>query len=63
MIIRDVNLLDVNKRYTYADYLQWHFEERVELIKGKLFKIAPAPNKLHQKNLKAISQTIIEFLK
>ena len=28
--------LDVNKVYTYADYLKWQFEERVELILGIL---------------------------
>ncbi len=24
--------------YTYADYLEWKFEERVELIKGRILK-------------------------
>jgi Uma2 family endonuclease len=33
--------------YTYADYLQWKFEERLELFKGKIFKLA-APNTKHQ---------------
>lgn len=32
--------------YTYADYLQWKFEERLELFKGKIFKLA-APNTKH----------------
>ncbi len=40
--------LDLNKAYTYADYLKWTFEERVELIKGKIFKMSPAPNRSHQ---------------
>jgi len=40
--------LDINKAYTYADYLKWTFEERVELIKGKLFKMSPAPGTRHQ---------------
>lgn len=40
--------LDLNKVYTYADYFKWNLEERVELIKGKIFKMAPAPNLLHQ---------------
>jgi Uma2 family endonuclease len=40
--------LDMNKVYTYADYFQWKFEERVELIKGKIFKMSPAPNRFHQ---------------
>lgn len=34
--------------YTYADYLQWTIAERVELIKGKIFKMSPAPNMRHQ---------------
>ncbi len=40
--------LDVNKVYTYADYFKWQFEERVELIKGRIFKMSPAPNRVHQ---------------
>ena len=40
--------LDLNKVYTYADYLKWTFEERVELIKGKIFEMSPAPDRLHQ---------------
>ncbi len=40
--------LDLNKVYTYADYLKWQFEERLELIKGKIFKMAPAPGSFHQ---------------
>src|SRR5579875_870365 len=38
---------DMNLRYTYADYLQWQFEERLELFKGKIFKLS-APNTKHQ---------------
>lgn len=41
--------LDLNKSYTYADYFTWQFKERVELIKGKIFKMSPAPNRIHQK--------------
>ncbi len=33
--------------YTYADYLQWQFEERLELFRGKIFKLS-APNTKHQ---------------
>jgi len=29
--------LDLAKSYTYADYIKWTFNERVELIKGKIF--------------------------
>jgi Uma2 family endonuclease len=41
--------LDLNKRYSYADYLTWQFQERVELIKGWVHKMSPAPNVTHQK--------------
>ncbi|PZV82226.1 Uma2 family endonuclease [Algoriphagus aquaeductus] len=34
--------------YTYADYLNWDFEEIVELIKGKMFAKAAAPSRRHQ---------------
>lgn len=40
--------LDLTKTYTYADYLKWTFDERLELIKGKIFKMSPAPNPAHQ---------------
>ena len=33
--------------YTYADYMQWKFKERLELFRGKVFKMA-APNTQHQ---------------
>ena len=47
--ITDINQLDLSKRYSYADYLLWQFDERVELIKGKLLKMSPVPNTKHQK--------------
>ncbi|PSL26100.1 Uma2 family endonuclease [Dyadobacter jiangsuensis] len=47
-IVTDINELDLSQSYTYADYLLWHFKERVELIKGKIFKMSPAPSTRHQ---------------
>jgi Uma2 family endonuclease len=47
----DLDLLiaqEPDASYTYADYLRWTFEERVELIKGKIFKFAAAPARKHQ---------------
>ena len=38
-----------NGSYTYADYLKFEFEEMVELIKGKIFRMSPAPRVFHQK--------------
>lgn len=47
-VITDINQLDFSKQYTYADYLTWQFNERVELIKGKIFRMSPAPLRSHQ---------------
>jgi len=47
-IITNIKQLDLKGSYTYADYLLWQFKERVELIKGKIFKMSPAPSRLHQ---------------
>ncbi len=40
--------LDLTKLYSYADYFKWKFEERVELIKGLIHKMSPAPSPTHQ---------------
>lgn len=48
MEITAFDQLDLNKVYSYADYLTWKFEERVELFKGKVFEILPTPNRQHQ---------------
>ena len=37
-----------NKKLTYADYLSFDFEHMVELIKGQLYKMTPAPSSFHQ---------------
>ncbi len=39
--------LDPNGVYSYADYLTWKFEQTLEIIKGKIFKLA-APGSKHQ---------------
>ena len=48
-MITDINQLDFNKTYSYADYLTWQFQEKLELIKGKIFKMSPTPNTMHQR--------------
>lgn len=35
--------------YTAADYLSWKFDGLVELIRGKIFKMSPAPGSNHQR--------------
>ncbi|HQQ97698.1 MAG TPA: Uma2 family endonuclease [Cyclobacteriaceae bacterium] len=44
----DVKEPDLAGTYTYADYLTWEWEQRAELILGKIFKMSPAPSHSHQ---------------
>jgi Uma2 family endonuclease len=55
--------LDFSKTYTYADYYSWKFEERLELIKGKIFKMSPAPSNAHQEIALNIASELRNFLK
>ena len=48
-MITDINLLDLEGKYSYADYLTWEFEERVEILKGKVFSMGATPNTSHQR--------------
>ncbi len=48
---------DPSLTYTYADYLKWQFEERLELFRGKIFKLS-FPNTMHQ----VISRNILVSL-
>lgn len=50
-------------KYTYADYLKWRLDEQVELIKGKIFKMSPAPKRIHQKVSIDIASKLYNFLK
>jgi Uma2 family endonuclease len=40
--------LDLNKRYTYADYLTWWDDKRRELVNGFIRMMTPAPKVRHQ---------------
>lgn len=48
--------------YTYADYLQWKFEERLELFRGRIFKLS-AQNTRHQVISGNLSAALNIFLK
>jgi len=49
-VISKVSDIDLSATYSYASYLRWKFEERVELIKGKVFQMS-APFVNHQRLL------------
>lgn len=60
-VITDINQLDLSKQYTYADYLKWQFEERIELLKGFVARMS-APNRYHQKISGVLQYKIQHFL-
>lgn len=55
--------IDLSKTYTYAEYLKFKFDERVELIKGKIFDMSPAPRTAHQRVSRQLSFQMISHLK
>lgn len=61
-VITSLDQLDLSKRYSYADYFKWKFQERVELIKGFIHRMTPAPAPVHQKIAKKLVLRIGNFL-
>lgn len=59
--ITSVDQLDLNGSYTYADYLKWKFKEQVELIKGKIMEMSPAPTSLHQRISMKLTGQFLKF--
>ena len=47
-IVTNFSDIDLTKQYSYSDYLLWQFSERVELIRGFVKKMSPAPSRYHQ---------------
>jgi Uma2 family endonuclease len=54
---------DLTGSYNYSDYVSWQWPEMVELIRGKIFKMSPAPTSTHQKVSGRLFLTIGNFLK
>lgn len=63
MEITELSQLDLNKTYSYFDYLTWKFQERVELYKGKIFEMSPAPSSRHQRLSADIGFDLQTYLK
>jgi Uma2 family endonuclease len=60
--ITKLQQLDLSQQYTYADYLTWQFKERVELIRGWVRQMSPAPNVRHQRISRIITQAVAALL-
>ena len=54
---------DLTGSYTYAQYLTWQFDEMVELIRGKVFKMSPAPRVRHQEVAGELHRQIANYLR
>jgi hypothetical protein len=59
--ITDLSQLNPEGIYTYADYLLWRLEERIELIKGRIFTMPPAPSLNYQKVSVALVGSLFSF--
>jgi Uma2 family endonuclease len=55
--------MNVNKRYTYADYEKWDDGKRWELIDGIPYAMAPAPSQGHQEVSRDLLFQLTAFLK
>jgi Uma2 family endonuclease len=55
-------LTQKDRRFTYADYLNWPDEERWELIDGEAYNMSPAPNTRHQRVVIRLASTIYNEL-
>ena len=53
----------IPKVYTYADYLGFPEDVRVELIDGVIYDMSPAPPRVHQKIVSELTITIGSYLR
>jgi len=60
-MITQLSQLDMNGTYSYADYLTWQLEENVELIKGKIMAMSPAPNLKHQSVITNLGGSLYQY--
>lgn len=60
--ITDLSQLDLSKTYTYADYLTWGFTELVELVRGQVRLMSPAPRRAHQEVVRNLTTLVDTFL-
>lgn len=52
-----------NKLYTYADYLTYPENERIEIIEGHIYAMSPSPSRIHQKIIMELSAEIRNYIK
>ncbi|NEN22771.1 Uma2 family endonuclease [Cryomorpha ignava] len=61
---QEVQEPDLTGTYTARDYISWKTDELMELIRGKVFKMAAAPSSDHQKVVMSLGTILyLHFLK
>jgi len=63
MTTTDLSQLDLNGTYNYADYLSWQFDGVIELIRGKIMAMTPAPNSTHQTIITNLGGALYNFFR
>ena len=58
-----MDMPQLDKRYTYADYVTWPEDVRYELIDGVPYMMSPAPGRAHQRLLVELCRQLATFLK
>ena len=61
--ITQLSQLDLEATYSYADYLTWQLDKAVELIKGKVMLMSPAPNVKHQSISWQLNGLLFQYFK
>lgn len=61
--ITQLSQLDLSASYSYADYLTWQLNGTIELIKGKIFMMPPAPNVRHRRISWKLSGALYNYFK
>lgn len=61
--VTQLSQLDLSASYSYADYLTWQLDESIELIKGKISLMAPAPNVNHQRLSMSLSGQLFNYFR
>ena len=52
-----------NTTYNYNDYLTYKENDRIEIIGGKIYNMAPAPSRIHQQLISDISYELQHYIK
>ncbi|RLA23864.1 MAG: Uma2 family endonuclease [Gammaproteobacteria bacterium] len=61
--ITQLSQLDLDATYSYADYLTWQLDKTVELIRGKIMLMSPAPNVKHQSISWQLNGLLFQYFK